>query len=329
MRILNFAQAIKEGMREEMRRDEMVFLMGEDIAGDRSFGGGFGVTNTLIDDFGKERVRNTPISEQAIVGMAVGAAAVGMRPIAELMFCDFVGCAMDQLLNQAAKMRYMYGGRCSVPMVLRMPMGGGKQSAAQHSQSLEALLAHIPGLKVVVPSTPIDAYGLIISSIRDENPVMFFEHKAIYVRKGEVPDAEENFTIPLGVADIKREGEDVTVIATALCVHKALEAAEELEREKGIKAEVVDPRTLYPFDKETIYRSVIKTGRVVIATEESKRSAWSAEVASNIAEDIFENLKKKIVRIGMLNTPIPVSKPIEAYVIPQKDDIKNAILNIC
>lgn len=325
MRKMVMANAIREGIRHEMAADSRVFCIGEDITGFRGFGGGFGVTSGLLEEFGEKRVRDTPISEQAIVGLSAGAAATGMRPVVELMFNDFMGCAGDQIMNQAAKFRYMYGGRMQVPMVLRLPTGAGRQAAAQHSQSLEAWLVHIPGLKVVFPSTSADALGLMISSIRDDNPVMFFEHKVMYGMEGEVPD--ENIPIPLGVADIKRKGGDATIIATGMCVRKSLAAAEELAK-VGINIEVIDPRTLFPLDKEMIYKSVAKTGRIVIATEEVKRGAWSAEMASNIAEDMFESLKTKIIRIGELNTPIPCTKVLEDYVVPQQKDIINAIYRV-
>lgn len=244
MRNMTYAEALREAILNEMRRDPAVFLLGEDIG---RFGGTFGVTRGLIDEFGEDRVRDTPISETAITGVSIGAAATGMRPVAELMFMDFVTVAMDQLVNQAAKMRYMFGGKITIPMVLRMPAGAGIQAAAQHSQSLEAWFTHVPGLKVVYPSTPKDALGLMISAIRDDNPVVFVEHKVLYSMKGDVPDINE--PIPLGVADIKREGSDVTVVATGLMVHKALKAAEILSKE-GIEVEVIDPRTLFPLDKE-------------------------------------------------------------------------------
>lgn len=322
MRKLTFGQALNEAIRNEMKRDPNVFVMGEDVG---MLGGSFGVTMGLQDEFGEERVRDTPITEQQIVGMAAGAASTGLVPVAELMFNDFIGCAGDQIMNQAAKFRYMYGGRMSVPMVLRLPCGAGFQAAAQHSQSLEAWLTHIPGLKVVYPSTPQDALGLAIASIRDENPVMFMEHKALYAMPGEVSD--DNEPIRLGKADVKKEGTDVTVVATGLCVMKALQAAEELAKE-GINIEVVDPRTLYPLDKETIYASVEKTRKVVIVTEENKRGAWSGELASLIAEEKFDCLDAKIVRIGTLNTPIPFTSNLESYILPQKEDIIKAVKSI-
>jgi len=320
MRKMNFAQAINEGIRSEMRRDPNVFLMGEDV----KFGV-FGVTAGLIDEFGEERVRDTPITEEAIAGGAVGAAAAGSRPIAEIMFIDFITVAMDQIVNQAAKMRYMFGGKIKLPITFRTMAGAGISAAAQHSQSLEAWFTHVPGIKVVFPSTPKDALGLIISSIRDDNPVLFIEHKLLYALEGEVPDTDE--PIPLGVADVKRPGKDVTVVATGFMVHKALQAADQLAKE-GIEVEVVDPRTLFPLDKETIYNSINKTHKVIIVTEEVKRGAWSGELAANIAEDCFETLKAPIKRIGSLNTPIPFSPPLEKYVVPNEVDIINAVKSI-
>ena len=319
---ITYAKAINEALRNEMKRDDKVFIMGEDVG---IVGGTFGLTEGLYDEFGPERVRDTPITEQQIVGMSVGAASLGMIPVPELMFNDFMGCAFDQLLNQAAKFRYMYGGNMKIPMTLRLPCGGGLQAAAQHSQCLESLLTHIPGLKVVYPSTPQDAYGLLISAIRDENPVMYFEHLSLYFEEGDVEC--DGKPIPIGKADIKREGSDVTVIATGLCVSKALEAGEMLKKE-GIQIEVVDPRSLYPLDKETIYKSIEKTGKVVIVTEEVKRGAWSAEMAACIAEDLYDTLTKKIVRIGELNTPIPYTVNLENYVIPQAEDIISGVKSI-
>ncbi|SHM44215.1 pyruvate dehydrogenase E1 component beta subunit [Caldanaerovirga acetigignens] len=322
MRQLTYAEAIREAIRNEMKRDPRVFILGEDVG---KFGGCFGVTQGLVDEFGEELVRDTPISEEAIAGVAVGAAATGMRPIAEIMFMDFVTVAMDQLVNQAAKMRYMFGGKISLPMVIRLPEGGGLQAAAQHSQCLEAWLTHVPGIKVVYPSTPKDALGLLISSIRDDNPVAFIEHKLLYNLKGEVPD--ENEPIPLGVADVKRPGSDVTIVATGLMVHKALNAAKELAKE-SIEAEIVDPRTLFPLDKETIFSSVKKTHRVVIVTEEVKRGGWGGELAALIAEEIFDYLDAQIVRIGSLNVPIPFTTLLENYVIPNEIDIINGVKSI-
>lgn len=319
---ITYAQAINEALRNEMRRNPDVFIMGEDVG---IVGGTFGLTQGLLKEFGPDRVKDTPITEQQIIGMSVGAASLGMVPVPELMFNDFMGCAFDQLLNQAAKFRYMYGGNMKIPMTLRLPCGGGLQAAAQHSQCLEAFLTHIPGLKVVYPSTPRDAYGLLIGAIRDENPVMYFEHLNLYFGEGEVNLNGE--AIPLGKADIKREGTDITIIATGACVGKAIEAGNLAEKE-GISIEVVDPRSLYPLDKEKIYGSIQKTKRVMIVTEEVKRGAWSAEMAACIAEDMFESLEKKIVRIGDLNTPIPYTVNLESYVLPQVEDIAEGIRSL-
>ncbi len=322
MRKIFFSEAIRDGIRNEMLRDPRVFCIGEDVG---LFNGSFGATAGLFEEFGAERVLDTPISEQAIVGLSAGAALTGMIPVAELMYNDFLGCAGDLIINQTAKFRYMYGGGMKVPMVLRMACGGGAQCAAQHSQSLEAILVHIPGLKVVYPSTPADALGLMIASIRDENPVMFFEHQMLYGVKGEVPDGFE--PIPLGSADVKKEGSDITVVATGLCVQKSLDAAEALAKE-GVSVEVVDPRSLYPLDKETIYRSVAKTRKVVIVTEEAKRGAWSGELAACIAEDLFQSLDKKIVRVGALNVPVPFTVSLEEYVLPQVNNIVDAVKSV-
>ena len=315
MKKLKYAEAIREAMRTKMSEDDKVLIFGEDVG---AFGGCFGVTGDLYAEFGDKRVRDTPISEGAIAGCAVGAAATGLRPIAEIMFGDFLTVSMDMIVNQAAKMRFMFGGKISLPMVVRLPEGAGVQAAAQHSQSLEAWLTHVPGLKVVYPSTPQDAYGLMVAAIEDDNPVMFMEHKFLYGMKGEVSD--EIKRIPLGVADIKREGKDVTIIATGKMVHESLKAAEALSKE-GIEAEVVDPRTLYPLDKETIFNSIKKTNRAVIVTEENKRGAYSGEISSLINEEIFDYLDAPVGRIGALNTPIPFSPTLESYVIPDSKDI--------
>lgn len=319
MRKMTYGEAIREGMRIKMHEDPNVYILGEDVG---AFGGCFGVTAGLYEEFGPERVRDTPISEGVIIGCAVGSAATGLRPIAELMFIDFLTVGMDQLVNQAAKMRYMFGGKISVPMVVRLPGGAGVQAAAQHSQSLEAWLTHIPGLKVVYPSTPQDALGLMLSAIEDDNPVMYVEHKALYAMAGEVEDVVK--PIPLGVADIKREGKDLTVIATGKMVHDALKAAEVLAKE-GIELEVIDPRTLFPLDKETIFKSVEKTHRVLVATEEHKRGGYGGEISAMIAEDLFDALDAPVVRVGALNTPIPFSTQLEDFVIPNSTDIINAV----
>lgn len=322
MKEIFFSEAIASAIRNEMLRDENVYILGEDVG---IYGGSFGATAGLYDEFGPERVKDTPISEMAIMGSSAGAAVTGMRPVPEIMYDDFLGCCMDQLMNQAAKFRYMYGGRVKVPMTVRCACGGYVTGAAQHSQSLESMLVHIPGLKVVYPSNPQDAKGLLIASIRDDNPVVFLEHQTLYGVKGEVTDDFE--PIPLGKGKIVREGKDVTLVATGVQVGKALEAAEQLASE-GIDVEVIDPRSLYPLDKELIYASVEKTGRVVIATEECKRGAWSGELASRIVEDRFEALKKPIVRVGALDTPVPFSQPLEDYMLPQTEYIVKAVKSI-
>lgn len=322
MREITYAEAIREALREEMRRDERVFILGEDVG---RFGGCFGVTKGLWEEFGDDRVRDTPISETAIIGSAVGAAATGMRPVAEIMFCDFMGVAMDEITNQAAKMRYMFGGKVKLPMVVRTPVGGGLSAAAQHSQSLEAWFTHLPGLKVVMPSTPYDAKGLLKASIRDDNPVIFLEHKMLYGFKGPVP--EEEYIVPLGVADIKREGKDLTIIATSLMVHKALEAASILEKE-GVSVEVVDPRTLYPLDEEKILSSVKKTHRAIVVHEAVERNGFGGEIVSIIMEKAFEYLDAPVKRVCGKNVPIPFSPPLERFVIPQVEDILKAARSI-
>lgn len=322
MREITYAEAIREALREEMKRDDKVYILGEDVG---KFGGCFGVTKGLWEEFGDDRVRDTPISETAIIGSAVGAAATGMRPVAEIMFCDFMGVAMDEITNQAAKMRYMFGGKVKLPMVVRTPIGGGLSAAAQHSQSLEAWFTHLPGLKVVMPSTPYDAKGLLKASIRDDNPVIFLEHKMLYGFKGPVP--EEEYIVPLGVADIKREGRDLTIIATSLMVHKALEAASILEKE-GISVEVVDPRTLYPLDEEKIIASVKKTHRAIVVHEAVERNGFGGEIVSIIMEKAFEYLDAPVKRVCGKNVPIPFSPPLERFVIPQVEDILKAVRSI-
>jgi pyruvate dehydrogenase E1 component beta subunit len=319
MRIMTYMEALREALRMKLKEDKNVLIFGEDVG---AFGGCFGLTGTLNSEFGERRVRDTPISEGAIIGLAIGSAATGLRPVAEIMMGDFVTVAMDMLVNQAAKLRYMTGGGIKLPMVVRLPGGGGLSAAAQHSQSLEAWLAHVPGLKVVYPSTPADAAGLLLSSIEDDNPVAFYEHKGIYGYKGEVPD--EIKPIPLGVADIKREGKDVTIIATGRMVWESLKAAEELSKE-GIEVEVVDPRTLYPLDKETIFNSVKKTSRAVVVTEENKRGGYGGEISALISEEIFDYLDAPVVRIGALNTPIPFSACLENYVLPCARDVVDGV----
>lgn len=313
---MTYAEAIRDALRLEMRRDERVYILGEDVG---IYGGAFGVTRGLIDEFGEERVRDTPISEAVIAGAATGSAMTGMRPVAEIMFMDFTTISIDQLVNQAAKIRYMFGGHATVPMVIRTPAGSGTGAAAQHSQSLEALFAHIPGLKVVAPSTPADAKGLLIASIRDDNPVIFVENKLLYKMKGDVPDGEH--VVPLGVADIKRSGDDVTIVATSLHVIKALEAAGILA-DDGIDAEVIDPRTLAPMDDETIEQSVMKTGRLIIVHEAPLQCGIGAEIAARIAGGrAFDYLDAPIVRLGGAYAPIPYNPELEKAAVPQVNDI--------
>ncbi len=320
MREITYLEAVREAMSQEMRENEEVFILGEDIG---VYGGAFGVTRGMIEEFGPERVRNTPISESGIAGAAIGSALTGMRPILELQFSDFITIAMDQMVNQAAKIRYMYGGKGKVPMVLRTPSGSGTGAAAQHSQSLEAWVTHIPGLKVVQPSTAHDVKGLLKAAIDDDNPVIFYEHKLLYKTKGEVP--EEQYSIPLGKADVKREGTDVTIVGTAIMVHRALEAAEELEKE-GISVEVVDPRTLVPLDTETIIQSVSKTSRLVVVHEAVKRGGYGAEIASMIAEsEAFDYLDAPIKRLGGASSPIPYNPELEKMHVPQVADIIQAV----
>ncbi len=319
MRKMTYAEAIRESMKAKMLEDQSVYILGEDVG---AFGGCFGVTAGLFNEFGEKRVKDTPISEGVIIGCAVGSAATGLRPVAELMFNDFLTVGMDQLVNQAAKMRYMFGGKITLPMVVRLPSGAGVQAAAQHSQSLEAWLTHVPGLKVVYPSTPKDAYGLMLSAIEDDNPVMFMEHKLLYSVEGDVEDQVK--PIPLGVADVKKEGDDVTIIATGKMVHEALAAAETLSQE-GIESEVIDPRSLYPLDKETLFKSIEKTNKVVVVTEENKRGGYGGEISAIIGEECFDNLDAPVVRIGCLNSPIPFTPSLESYVIPNAADIVSAV----
>ena len=323
MRELTYRDALREALREEMLRDKTVFLLGEDIG--RYWGGAFKVTKGLAEEFGDERVRDTPISESAIIGVSVGAAITGMRPVAEIMFGDLSALAMDQICNQAAKICYMFGGQIKVALVVRTPFGAGVNIASHHSQSLEAWFMHTPGLHVVAPSTPFDAKGLLKTAIRGNNPVMFFEHKLLYPIKGEVP--EEDFTIPFGVADVKLEGEDATIFATLYMVHKALAAAQGL-RKQGISVEVIDPRTLVPLDKQAIIKSVKKTGRIVIVTEDCKTAGVSAEIAAIVAEEALDYLDAPIKRVAEPDTPIPFSPPLEQFVIPNEETIIKAVKEI-
>ncbi len=321
MRKLTMAEALREALLEEMTRDPCVFVIGEDLRA----GVPFGVTKGLVEQFGEDRVLDTPISEAAIIGASLGATITGMRPVADMHFADFVTCAMDEVVNQIAKVRYMFGGQVDVPLVLRMPTGSVKGAAAHHSQSLEAWFVHTPGLRVVFPSTPADAKGLLKTCIRGLDPVLFFEHKRLYKMTGEVP--EEEVLIPLGQADVKREGSDVTVIATGWMVHRALDAADRLSQE-GISVEVVDPRCLAPFDKATVFASVRKTNRVVIVEEAAKTGAFGAQVAAWLAEELFDHLDAPIQRVAAKDVPIPFSPPMEEFVIPNAGDIVDAVRRI-
>jgi len=310
VRELTMGQAIKEALAEEMRRDPLVFVMGEDVA---EAGTAFKVLTGLVEEFGKDRVIDTPISEPGFTGIGVGAAMTGLRPVVDIMFGDFMTLIMDQIVNQAAKVHYMSGGKWKVPMVLRTTMGGGRRSAAQHSQSLHAWPSHVPGLKVVLPSTPYDAKGLMKTAIRDDNPVIIFEDKMMYTLKGPVP--VEEYTIPFGVADIKRPGRDITIVATSSMVQVSLAAAKLLE-EIGISAEVIDPRTTWPLDEKTLIDSVKKTSRAIVVDEGYYRYGVTAEIASVIAEGAFYNLDKPVKRIAATHVPIPFSPPLEDATVP-------------
>ena len=318
MRTITYTRALNEAMAEEMTRDESVFLLGEDIT---ELGGVSGAIKGLASRFGDKRVRQTPLSEAAFVGLAVGAAMTGLRPVAEIMYVDFVTVCMDQIVNQAAKLRYMSGGQISIPLVVRTQGGGGTCEAAQHSQSLEAWFAHIPGLKVALPATAADAKGLLKSAIRDDNPVVFLEHKLLYGTKGDVP--KEELVIPLGEADVKREGEDVTVVATSLMVHKALAAAEELDGE--VSVEVVDPRTLVPLDWECIEGSILKTGRLLVAQEACLCCGFGSEIVRRAAEDCFDALRAPPRVLGGPDIPMPFSSTLEAACIPGEAELVEAI----
>ena len=311
---MTYGEAIREAMSIRMREDPTVILFGEDVG---AFGGCFGVSAGMLDEFGPERVRDTPISEGAIIGAAVGSAATGCRPIAELMFNDFLTVGMDQLVNQAAKMRYMFGGKISLPMVVRLPAGAGTGGAAQHCQSLEAWLTHVPGLKVVYPSNAQDALGLMLTSIDDDNPVMFFENKTLYATKGEVTSLDP---IPLGKGRIALEGEDLTIVTYGRQVYTALDAAKTLAAD-GIKAEVIDIRSLFPLDKDLIRQSLEKTNKAIIVTEETKRGGYGGEISAIIAEEMFDLLDAPVARIGSLDTPAPFAPNLEQYYMPNDTDI--------
>lgn len=319
MREISFAEATLEAMREEMRRDPAVFVLGEDIARQ---GGIFGQFKGLTEEFGSERVLDTPISEAAIVGAALGAAMTGMRPVVDIHFADFVTCAMDELVNQICKLRYMSGGQASAPLVIRAPDGIARQAAAQHSQSLEAWFLHAPGMKIVVPSNPADAKGLLKAAIRDDDPVLYCEHKSLYKVRGPVP--QEEYVVPLGQAALRRPGRHATLLTYSMMVGKALEAAEQLAGE-GIDVEVIDLRSLLPMDMETIYRSVKRTHRVVVAHEACRRGGVGAEIAATISEELFDYLDAPVARVGARDVPIPFSAPLERFVIPQVEDLIAAL----
>lgn len=320
MREITFSEALREAMSEEMRRDPNVFLMGEDVG---VFNGVWGVSNGMMAEFGPERIRDTAISEIAIIGSALGAAMSGMRPIAEIMFGDFLMCAGDQIVNQVAKARFMSGGKANVPLTIRVTSGSPGSAAAQHSQSPESWFMNIPGLKIVVPATAADAKGLLKTALRGQDPVLFFEHKMLYGLKGDVP-ADPDFCVPFGKANILRPGKDVTIIGVGIMVQKALEAATKLSAE-GIEAEVVDPRTLVPLDVQTLVESVAKTGRVVIAHEAHVRSGPGAEIAAVLAEQAIEYLDAPILRVGAKNVPLPYSPELEQSVLPSADDVVRAV----
>jgi len=323
VRELTLAQAIREALAEEMRRDPTVCVMGEDVA---EAGTPFKVLSGLVEEFGTNRVLDTPISEAGFTGLAVGAAMTGMRPVVDIMFGDFITLTMDQMVNQAAKVHYMSGGKWKVPMVMRTTLGATRRSAAQHSQSLHAWFCHVPGLKVVLPSTPYDAKGLLKAAIRDDNPVVFFEDKMMYKLKGSVPD--EDYTIPLGVADVKRAGDDITLVATSSMVQVAMSAATLLEA-VGISAEVVDPRTMWPLDEETIVESVRKTSRAIVLDEGYERYGVTAELASVIAAGAFYDLDAPVKRMGAMHVPIPFSPPLEDATVPTEQTVFEAAKSMC
>ncbi|MCL4499319.1 MAG: alpha-ketoacid dehydrogenase subunit beta [Chloroflexi bacterium] len=321
LRELTQADALREALCEEMRRDPAVFVMGEDVG---LMGGIFNVTKGLAEEFGSERVRDTPISENGFVGAALGASVVGGRPVVELMFGDFTACAMDALVNQIAKARYMSGGKVKAPLVVRTTIGARGSTAAQHSQSPHAWFVHTPGLYVVAPSTPADCKGLLKSAIRDDNPVIFCEHKKLYFVKGPVPDGE--YATPFGVAEVKRPGRDLTVVAISLMVHKALAVADRFAKE-GVELEIIDPRTLVPMDWETIFQSVRKTGRLIVMDEGPFTDGVAAEIVAKVGKECFDYLDAPIERVCATDTPIPFSPPMEEFVIPGEADLEEAIRN--
>jgi pyruvate/2-oxoglutarate/acetoin dehydrogenase E1 component len=322
-REMTFAEAIREALAEEMRRDSRVFILGEDVA---EAGTPFKVLSGLVEEFGTKRVVDTPISEAGFTGLAVGAAMTGLRPVVDIMFGDFLTLTMDQMVNQAAKVHYMSGGKWKVPLVMRTTLGAARRSAAQHSQSLHAWFSHVPGLKVVLPSTPYDAKGLLKTAIRDENPVVFFEDKMMYKLKGPVPAKE--YTIPLGLADVKREGHDVTIVATSSMVQLALGAAVLLE-EIGISAEVIDPRTTWPLDEKTLIESAKKTSRAIVVDEGYGRYGVTAEIAAVIAEGAFYSLDAPVKRLGAMHVPIPFSPPLEDATVPSERALFDLARSLC
>jgi len=322
IREIQYRQALNEALHEEMARDDAVCVLGEDVG---AYGSPFQITRGLYDRFGEKRVRDTPISEAGFTGIAVGAAMTGLRPVVEILYIDFSALAMDQIVNQAAKARYMFGGKACVPLVIRTQGGGGRGNAAQHSQSLEMWYVHVPGLIVVQPSTPYDAKGLLKSAIRDDNPVIFIEHKLLYNTTGPVPEGE--VLVPLGVADVKRPGSDVTIVATSRMVLFALSAAEELARQ-GIEAEVIDPRTLKPLDLDTIVRSVRKTGRLVVVSEGHLTGGFTAEVAARIQALAFDWLDAPILQVAAEDVPLPYSGPLELEALPSEQDIVHAAKSV-
>jgi len=317
-----YIRAVNDALREEMERDSSVFVAGEDVA---LAGGSFSATRGLLEKFGEDRCADTPIAEAGIVGLAIGSALTGLRPVVEIMFMDFITCAMDQVVNQAAKIRYMFGGKPKLPLVIRTQCGAGLNAGPQHSQSLEAWFAHIPGLKVIMPSTVADVKGLLKSAIRDDNPVLFIENKTLYGLKGEAPEGD--ITIPIGKGEVKKEGKDATVIATSRMVHQAMKAAGKLS-EEGVDIEIVDPRTISPLDKDIILDSVKKTGRAVVAFEEVKFAGFGAEISAMISEEAFSSLKAPVDRIGAPFCPVPFSKPLEKTYLPGEEDIINSVRNV-
>jgi len=321
-KVMTIKQTLNEALREEMQRDETVIIMGCDVA---IRGNPFGITAGLLDEFGPERVRDTPISEAAIIGACLGAAATGLRPIGEILFSDWITIGMDQLVNQIAKIRYMFGGKIEVPLVIRAPVGAGGGQAAQHSQSFESWFSHVPGLQVVMPITPYDVKGLLKTAIRNNDPVLFFEHKRGYEIQGEVP--EEDYTLPFGEAVVRREGSHVTIVAVSIMVHRALAVAEDLSQ-LGIECEVIDPRTIYPFDYDTVIQSVEKTHRLVVTHESNRRSGIGGEIVSQVVERAFDELDERPVIVAGRNVPMPYNRTLESMVIPGEQRLKNAILDL-